>query len=97
MAEAASVSDVAITAPSTTRKALPGTKSETASDSNETRLEPLVVGHDNEAPPARKKPPAFILAFIGIAITVFLFHLDATALGVALPVSHLIAWVSSKK
>ena len=90
MAERASVSDMEITAPSTTRKALPVTKSETQSDPNDT------VEHDKEAPPARKKPTAFILAFIGIAITVFIFHLDATALGVALPVSHVIAWCIPK-
>ena len=34
-----------------------------------------------------KKPLSFKLAFIGLASAVFVFQIDATALGIALPVS----------
>jgi hypothetical protein len=35
-----------------------------------------------------KKSLAFKLAFVGLAATSFVFQIDATALGIALPVSH---------
>ena len=49
--------------------------------------EATTVEQHSEDLPRPKKPRAFYLAFTGIAVTVFLFHLDATGLGVALPVS----------
>lgn len=39
--------------------------------------------------PEQKKSLAFKLAFIGLAATLFVFQMDATALGIALPVSCL--------
>jgi hypothetical protein len=38
--------------------------------------------------PTPKKSLAFKLAFIGLAASLFVFQLDATALGIALPVSN---------
>lgn len=35
-----------------------------------------------------KKPVSFKLAFVGLAASLFVFQVDATCLGVALPVSH---------
>jgi ABC-type uncharacterized transport system permease subunit len=37
--------------------------------------------------PKQKKSLAFKLAFVGLAATLFVFQMDATALGIALPVS----------
>ena len=53
----------------------PGSKTETDTPNR----------NDNEAP--KKKPLSFKLAFIGLAAAVFVFQIDATSLGVALPVS----------
>lgn len=39
--------------------------------------------------PKQKKSLAFKLAFTGLAATLFVFQMDATALGIALPVSCL--------
>ena len=49
--------------------------------------EPMTVERHNEDLPKSKKPRAFNLAFVGLGVAVFVFQLDATALGVALPVS----------
>jgi hypothetical protein len=42
----------------------------------------------NDTQPAPKKSLAFHCAFVGLAVSVFVFQLDATALGIALPVSN---------
>jgi len=42
----------------------------------------------DDVEPTPKKSLAFKLAFIGLASSAFVFHLDATALGIALPVSN---------
>lgn len=42
---------------------------------------------ENHIEQAPKKSWAFKLAFIGLASTAFVFQMDATALGIALPVS----------
>lgn len=55
---------------------------ETPTDANESGQE------DVDPPP--KKSLAFKLAFVGLASSCFVFQLDATALGIALPVrTHL--------
>lgn len=41
---------------------------------------------DEAVDPPPKKSLAFKLAFVGLASSRFVFHLDATALGIALPV-----------
>lgn len=61
-------------------------KTETPSGHADRVLEQVTVKKQSSDSPTLKKPGAFHLAFMGIAITVFLFHLDATALGVSLPV-----------
>lgn len=38
--------------------------------------------------PKTKKSLSFKLAFIGLATSLFVFQVDATCLGIALPVSH---------
>jgi hypothetical protein len=55
--------------------------------------EPLDLQMDEPKP---KKSLAFKLAFIGLAATLFVFQMDATALGIALPVSCLRGSISSK-
>lgn len=45
------------------------------------------VDQDSEGVAPSKKPLAFRLAFIGLAAAVFVFQIDATSLGIALPVS----------
>lgn len=45
------------------------------------------TANDVEASP--KKSLAFKLAFVGLASSLFVFQLDATALGIALPVSNI--------
>ena len=47
------------------------------------------VEQDSEDGAPSKKPLAFKLAFIGLAAAVFVFQIDATSLGIALPVSSL--------
>lgn len=42
----------------------------------------------DDVEPTPKKSLAFKLAFIGLAASLFVFQLDATALGIALPVSN---------
>lgn len=41
----------------------------------------------------KKKSLAFKLAFIGLSATLFVFQVDATALGIALPVRSSLAFV----
>lgn len=45
--------------------------------------------------PKIKKSLSFKLAFIGIAASLFVFQLDATCLGIALPVSLKILFLSN--
>lgn len=47
--------------------------------------EPLAV---DSIEPKTKKSLSFKLAFIGLAASLFVFQVDATCLGIALPVSH---------
>ncbi|EPE24250.1 MFS general substrate transporter [Glarea lozoyensis ATCC 20868] len=64
------------------------TASKDVSNHNTSRvLDPMTIEEDaEEAPePAAKKSLAFKLAFIGLAATGFVFQVDATALGIALP------------
>jgi len=42
--------------------------------------------HPSNRKPRTSKPLSFKLAFIGLAAAVFVFQMDATALGIALPV-----------
>lgn len=65
----------------------PELETETPSHHCDKALEAVTEEQHSEDLPKPKKPRAFYLAFTGIAVTVFLFHLDATALGIALPVS----------
>jgi hypothetical protein len=43
---------------------------------------------DEGSQPKQKKSLAFKLSFIGLAAVLFVFQIDATALGIALPVSN---------
>lgn len=45
---------------------------------------------DAESTTKKPKSLSFKLAFIGLAATLFVFQLDATCLGIALPVSHRV-------
>ncbi|KAI1764144.1 major facilitator superfamily domain-containing protein [Hypoxylon sp. FL1150] len=56
------------------------------SPQNETHmLEPL--DHEPEPPPTKaRKPLSFYLAFSGLALAVFVFQVDVTALGISIPV-----------
>ena len=59
-------------------------------NSNDHIHEALAVGtveQDGEDEVPSKKPLSFKLAFIGLAAAVFVFQIDATSLGTALPVS----------
>jgi hypothetical protein len=56
---------------------------------NSTQRQALEVVQDNEpSQPKQKKSLAFKLSFIGLAAILFVFQIDATALGIALPVSN---------
>lgn len=44
----------------------------------------------NSTEPKTKKSLSFKLAFIGLAASLFVFQVDATCLGIALPVSQII-------
>jgi hypothetical protein len=62
---------------------------------NDTRtLHLMTVEEENgeDVEPSGKKSLAFKLAFVGLAATSFVFQVDATALGIALPVSLQISW-----
>jgi hypothetical protein len=48
---------------------------------------------DESSLPKQKKSLAFKLAFIGLSATLFVFQVDATALGIALPVRSSSAFV----
>lgn len=50
--------------------------------------EPIEANGENEEAQSPKKPLSFHLAFIGLAASLFVFQMDATCLGIALPVSH---------
>ncbi|KAG8672460.1 hypothetical protein FPOAC2_05851 [Fusarium poae] len=53
---------------------------------NSTQRQALEVVQDNEpSQPKQKKSLAFKLSFIGLAAILFVFQIDATALGIALP------------
>lgn len=61
----------------------------------ENGTEPKPEAKDPEVPPIdesrqskQKKSLAFKLSFIGLAAILFVFQIDATALGIALPVSN---------
>jgi len=47
-----------------------------------------VPPNDESSQPKRKKSLAFKLSFVGLAAILFVFQIDATALGIALPVSN---------
>jgi hypothetical protein len=49
--------------------------------------DPEVPPNDESSQPKQKKSLAFKLSFIGLAAILFVFQIDATALGIALPVS----------
>lgn len=49
----------------------------------------------NSTEPKTKKSPSFKLAFIGLAASLFVFQVDATCLGIALPVSYDVPLMSS--
>jgi hypothetical protein len=51
-------------------------------------IDPMTIEEAGEETPepAAKKSLAFKLAFVGLAATGFVFQVDATALGIALPV-----------
>lgn len=46
------------------------------------------VPPNDDSQPKQKKSLAFKLSFIGLAAILFVFQIDATALGIALPVSN---------
>lgn len=71
------------------REPHPESETQTLSHHSDRELEALTLEQHSEDLPKPKKPRSFKLAFVGIAVTVFIFHLDTTALGVALPVSSL--------
>ena len=69
----------------------PGADSETKGNANEPKPEakdPEVSPIDESSQPKQKKSLAFKLSFIGLAAILFVFQIDATALGIALPVSN---------
>lgn len=49
---------------------------------------PEVPQDDGDSQPKQKKSLAFKLSFVGLAAILFVFQVDATALGIALPVSN---------
>ena len=61
-------------------------QTETLSHRGDRTLEAVTVEQHIEDLPKSKKSRAFNLAFVGLGTAVFVFQLDATALGVALPV-----------
>ena len=65
-------------------------EAEPQTDKTETQPE---NGEENQ--PKQKKSMAFKLAFIGLATTLFVFQVDATALGIALPVSQILSNLQS--
>lgn len=65
----------------------PGTITKTGTQTEETQTDTKENGEQDVEPPP-KKSLAFKLAFIGLASSCFVFQLDATALGIALPVRH---------
>ena len=61
-------------------------KPETLDHHNDGALAAVIAELPGEDLHGAKKPVVFHLAFTGLALVVFVFQLDATALGVALPV-----------
>lgn len=50
--------------------------------------EPIETHDGSDETQSPKKPLSFHLAFIGLATSLFVFQMDATCLGIALPVSY---------
>lgn len=50
--------------------------------------EPIEANDVSDEAQSPKKPLSFHLAFVGLAASLFVFQMDATCLGIALPVSH---------
>lgn len=67
----------------------PKIETETPSHSIDKALGAGTVEQDSKDGAPSKKLLAFKLAFIGLAAAVFVFQMDATSLGIALPVSPL--------
>lgn len=57
--------------------------------SEKTEIEKGEIDAANDVETSPKKSLAFKLAFVGLASSLFVFQLDATALGIALPVSNI--------
>lgn len=58
-----------------------------ASSQNEGKTPgPIDMPAPQSPSPSARKPLGFYLAFVGLALTVFVFQMDVTALGIAIPV-----------
>lgn len=70
---------------------VPVTATETKTGGTEV---PAEGSGEDDVERSSKKSLAFKLAFIGLAASMFVFQLDATALGIALPVSNTLLFLA---
>lgn len=61
----------------------------TKAEQNSSSKDAEALQDDEGRQPKQKKSVAFKLAFIGLSATLFVFQVDATALGIALPVRSI--------
>ncbi|KAL8722048.1 MAG: hypothetical protein Q9181_007578, partial [Wetmoreana brouardii] len=85
MSQHAAESSGEIQSSTSRRESHPELEMETPNYGVDRTMEAVTVESHREHSPRPKKPRAFYLGFTGLAVNLFIIHLDATALGVALP------------